>query len=165
MSKRYSNWIHLLNPLPFVFHIFVSGDGKLIALWQSWHLKIKKIKLLWTSQMYKAGILPIHNNFHHFRQRVCMLASENMDLQVVGCMDRTRLQNKIETKKYFIILFTLEIVKIRRSPYAHFNFTTLHINTDVLSPMWVCVCKSGCVYEWVYACACMCVCACTCAYV
>ena len=35
----------------------------------------------------------------------------------------------------FLLLFILEIVKIRRSPYAHFNFTNLRINTDVLSPM------------------------------
>ena len=62
-----------------------------------------------------------------------MLASENMDLQVVGCMDRTRLQNEIETK---IDFFILEVVKIRRSPYARFNFTNLRINTDVLSPMY-----------------------------
>ena len=62
------------------------------------------------------------------------LASENMDLQVVGCMDQTRLRYEIETKtKKFI----LEIVKIRRSPYAHFNFTNLRINMDVLSPMHI----------------------------
>ena len=64
--------------------------------------------------------------------RVHALASENLDLQVVRCMDRTRLWNEIETKIYF---FILEIVKIRRSPYAHFNFMNLRINTDVLSPM------------------------------
>ena len=51
---------------------------------------------------------------------------------MVGCMDRTRLRNEIETKIY---IFILEIVKIRRSPYADFNFTNLRINTDVLSPM------------------------------
>ena len=61
------------------------------------------------------------------------LASENMDLQVVGCMDWTRLRNKIET--IFLFFFILEIFKIRRSLYAHFNFTNLRINTDVLSPM------------------------------
>ena len=67
MSKRYSVRVHLLNPLPvpFVFYIFVNSDGKLIALWQTRHF----FKLLWTSQMYKAGIPPIHNNFHHFRQK------------------------------------------------------------------------------------------------
>ena len=37
MSKQYSDRVHLLNPLPFVFYIFVNGDGKLIALWQTWH--------------------------------------------------------------------------------------------------------------------------------
>ena len=47
-------------------------------------------------------------------------------------MDWTRLQNKIETKIY---IFILEIFKIRRSPDAHFSFTNLRINTDVLSPM------------------------------
>ena len=36
---------------------------------------------------------------------------------------------------FFIILFILEIVKIRRSLYAHFNFMNLRIYTDVLSPM------------------------------
>ena len=71
--------------------------------------------------------------------RAHALASENMDLQVVGCMDQTRLQNEIETKIYIFILFILEIVKIRRSPYAHFNFTNLRINTDVLSPMRFCL--------------------------
>ena len=63
-------------------------------------------------------------------------ASENMDLQVVRCMDRTRLRNKIETKN--IIIFNLEIVKIWRSLYEHFNFTNLRINTDILSPMQQC---------------------------
>ena len=48
---------------------------------------------------------------------------------------RVILRNEIETKILFLILFILEIVKIRRSPYAHFNFTNLRINTDVLSPM------------------------------
>ena len=38
--------------------------------------------------------------------RAHVLASENMDLQVVRCMDRTRLRNEIETKinifKFFL---------------------------------------------------------------
>ena len=42
--------------------------------------------------------------------RAHALASENIDLQVVGSMDRTRLRNKIETKIYIFILFILEIV-------------------------------------------------------
>ena len=67
--------------------------------------------------------------------RAHALASENMDLQVVGYMDRIRLWNEIETFFFFFILFILEIVKIRRSPHAHFNFTNLCINTDVLSPI------------------------------
>ena len=70
------------------------------------------------------------------------LASENMDLQVVGCMDQTRLRYEIKTKtKKFI----LEIVKIRRSPYVHFNFTNLRINMDILSPMhiYICICAGS----------------------
>ena len=60
-----TSWIHFQFHLCF-FYIFVNGDGKLIAPWQTRHF----FELLWTSQMYKAGIPPIHNNFHHFRQRV-----------------------------------------------------------------------------------------------
>ena len=45
------------------------------------------------------------------------------------------MRNEIKTKLFFLILFVLEIVKIWKSPYAHFNFTNLCINTDVLSPM------------------------------
>ena len=39
MSKWYSDRVHLLIPLPvpFVFYIFVNGDEKLIALWQTRH--------------------------------------------------------------------------------------------------------------------------------
>ena len=52
--------------------------------------------------MYKAGIPPMHNNFHHIQQqRAHALASENMDLQVVGCMDQTRLRNEINYFLFF----------------------------------------------------------------
>ena len=46
-----------------------------------------------------------------------------------------QIEERNKKKNIKKILFILEIVKIRRSPYAHFNFTNLRINTDVLSPM------------------------------
>ena len=51
--------------------------------------------------------------------------------------DKTAERNQNIFFFFFLILFILEIVKIRRSPYAHFN---LRINTDVLSPMYLCFC-------------------------
>ena len=103
MSKRYSVRVHLLNPLPvpFVFYIFVNGDGKLVAFWptQLFFRTALDFSCGWSRDPANSQFSPL------LATRAHALASENMDLQVVGCMDRTRLRNEIETKKYFFNSF------------------------------------------------------------
>ena len=114
MSKQYSVHIHLLNPLPvpFVFYIVVNGDRKLTNM------------VFFFSNC--SGLLKcLKQGSRQFTTIFTTLASENMDLQVVGSMDRTRLRNEITPKKKKKkILFILEIVSVctfhfYASPYKY----------------------------------------------
>ena len=131
MSKRYSDHIHLLNPLPFVFLHFCQWRQKVHSPLTNTAFFSNCSGLL---RCIKHG--PANSQQFSPLSAMCAhaLASENMDLQVDGCMDQTRLRYEIKTKTKKIIL---EIVKIQRSLYAHFNFTNLRINMDVLSPMHI----------------------------
>ena len=137
MSKRYSVRVHLLNPLPVpIFHFFFLSMATESA--QPFVKNGIFFELFWTSQMYKAGIPPIHNNIHHFRQRVrTRQLQKTWICKWSGVWIGPDCGTKSKQKNIFLILFILEIVKIRRSLYAHFNFTNLRINTDILSPMQI----------------------------
>jgi len=81
--------------------------------------------------MYKTGITTIFTTSGNVCAHVSFRKHGSASGLVYGW---TRLWNEIEFF-YIFNVFILEIVKIWRSPYAHFNFMNLHINTDVLLPM------------------------------
>ena len=131
MSKRYSDRVHLLNPLPFVLFLhFCQWQWKAHSPLTNTAFFLNCSGLL---RCIKQGSRQFTTIFTT-SGNACACVSFRKHGSASGWVYGSG-QIAERNRNNFLLLFILEIVKIRRSPYAHFNFTNLRINTDVLSPM------------------------------
>ena len=135
MSKWYSVHVHLLNPLPVPrFYHFYQWRQKAHRplINTAFLLNSSDFSAVWSKDPAnsKKNSPSSSNVCAHITLRKYGSASG----QVYGS-DQI-VEYLLSFSLFFFIFFILKIIKIQRSPYAHFNFMTLCINTNVPSPMY-----------------------------